>query len=122
MRLHTSGVKVPKLGTLHDRILRDYQVKEADLELSRARFQMLQLLVTPTIANEQARSSWTDQVKEIWDRYMANLLVYELPKESPKDAALKEYYDRVVSKMKPVVTKDKKTGKLLVSGIDPKLL
>jgi hypothetical protein len=83
---------------------------------------MLQTLVAPDFKSDQAKTAWSDEVKEAWENYISKLLVYEIPKESQKDRALRDYYERVVSKMKPVVTKDKKTGRLSVTGIDPKLM
>lgn len=122
MRLHTAGVKVPKLGTMHDRVLRNYLTKESALEISKMRFTMLQTMVTPDLKSEQAKTAWLDEVKQSWDSYLSALLLYELPKEAPKDKLLREYYENVIAKIKPVITKDKKTGNLSVTGIDPKLL
>jgi hypothetical protein len=122
MRLHTSGVKVPKLGSLHDRLFRNFLIKEAGVEISRARFSMLQAMVTPELKSESAKSSWIDEIKGSWDTYLARVLLYDIPKESPKERALRDYYDKVISKVRPVVTKNKKTGNLTVQGIDPKLL
>lgn len=83
---------------------------------------MLQTMVTPDLKSEQAKTAWLDEVKQSWDSYLSALLLYELPKEAPKDKLLREYYENVIAKIKPVITKDKKTGNLSVTGIDPKLL
>lgn len=122
MRLYTSGVKLPKLGSLQDRTLRSYLIKEANLEISKAKLTMLQTLVTPTFKDEQGRSSWVEKVGEVWNEFLSSVLLFEMPKESPKETALREYYDRVISKLRPTAIKDQKTGKVTVSGIDPKLL
>ena len=122
MRLHTSGVKVPRLGTVQDRVLRNYLTKEAGLEISRTKFTMLQAMMAPEFKSDNARSTWMDEIKDTWDTYLSRLLLYDIPKETPKEAMLKDYYASVISKISPVITKDKKTGALSVSGIDPKLL
>jgi len=122
MRLHTSGVKVPRLGTVQDRVLRNYLTKEAGLEISRTKFTMLQAMMTPEFKSDSAKTTWMDEIKDTWDTYLSRLLLYDIPKEAPKDKILKDYYANVISKISPIITKDKKTGALSVSGIDPKLL
>lgn len=117
MKLHTSGIKLSKVGSLQDRVIRSYMVKEAQLEAKRTEFTMLLAMTTPSIQQDK-RQDWVKSIQENWKKYLSDLFYVEIPETTPEEEMLKEYYDRVVSKLKPSIKKDRKTGKLEVSGLD----
>lgn len=117
MKLHTTGVKLNKLGSIQDRVFRNYLIKEAQLDASRTEFLMLLALTTPTIAQEK-RGDWAKSIEKSWKGYLSGLFNYDLPETTPEEEQLKEYYERVVSKLSPTIRKDRKSGKLEVSGLE----
>ena len=116
MKLHLSGVKLDKLGTLKDRMYRSYLFKEAQLESSKTEFLMYLALTNPVIDDQDKRSSWSKEVNKSWKTYLGRLFTVEIPEVNEEEEALKEYYDRVVSKAKLKIRKDNKTGKVEVTG------
>lgn len=118
MRLHTSGVKLDKLGSLQDRVFREYMFKEAELESSKTEFLMYLALTNPTIEDNSKRAEWSKEINKSWKYYLSKLFVFDLPKENPEEEALKEFYDRVVAKAKLTIRKDSKTGKLELTGTE----
>lgn len=117
MKLHTSGVKPSKLGSIQDRITRQYMLKETELEVSRSQFTMMMALTNPQF-NDERGSKWAGNIKKCWKEYLSLLFNLEVQEETDEEKVLKEYYDQVVSKLRPVIRKDRKTGKLEVSGLD----
>lgn len=118
MKLHLSGVKLPKLGTVKDRIYRDYLVKEAQLEAKKTEMVMLMALTNPTIQDPAKHREWASAIKEIWTQYLSLLLNVEMPEHTKKEVEMLEYYQSVMKHSKLKLFKDKKTGKLQVSGIE----
>lgn len=118
MRLHTQGVKLPPLGSVQDRVLRQFAVKEAELEAKRTEFAMLTLLTNPQIADDGRWREWRGTVKDVWQQYVGLLFNMEVPKQSDKDKELLEYYTNVVKKSDLKMYKDRDTGKLTLLGIE----
>lgn len=116
MKLHLSGVKVPKLGSLHDRIYREYLIKEAQLEAKKAEMLMLMVLTNPSIEDPNKRRDWVKSVQEIWTKYLSLLLNVEIPEHTQKELEMMDYYQNVVKPAKLNIFKDK-TGKLTVTGV-----
>lgn len=117
MKLHTSGVTLNKLGSIQDRVIRNYMVKEAQLEAKEAEFMMILALTTPSVAPEK-RGEWSKSIQKNWKDYLSLKFNIEVPETTPEEELLKDYYDKVVSKLKPTIRKDRKTGKLNVTGLD----
>ncbi|MCU1496042.1 MAG: hypothetical protein JWO62_3806 [Acidimicrobiaceae bacterium] len=117
MKLHLSGVKLPKLGTIQDRVYRDYMVKEAHLEAKKGEMMMLMALTNPSIEDPNKRREWADTIKGLWTRYLSLLMNVEIPESTEKEIQMMEYYQTVVKPAKLRLFKDK-DGNLNVSGLN----
>jgi len=117
MKLHLSGVKLPKLGTIQDRVYREYLIKEAQLEAKKLEMVMLLTLTNPSIEDPNRRRDWAKAIKTIWTQTLSLLLNVELPEQTAKEMEMLEYYQNVVKNSELKLFKDK-MGKLHVSGVD----
>lgn len=104
-----SGIEVPKLGTVRDRVLRQYLTKESELESKKMQFQAL-------IAMMSMPQSGGDRIKKLWKDYLGLEFGVEIPEHSDKEVQMYEYYAGVVSKLKPQI--GMVDGKLRVYGMD----
>lgn len=118
MRLHVQGIKLPPLGSVQDKVLRDFAMREAGLEAKRAEFQMLTLLTNPSISDEAKWKEWRGTVKNIWQQYVGLLYNVDTPETGNKDKQLIDYYNLVVKPSKLQMYKDSKTGSLKLIGAD----
>lgn len=118
MKLYVSGVKPHKLGSIQDRVVRDYMFKEAELEASRTEFTMLTSLSAADIQDPTNREKWSKTVSKSWRKYLTNLFNIDMPEADEKEELLKDYYEKVVSKAKLVVHVDPKTKALSVTGLE----
>lgn len=118
MRLHVQGVKLPKLGTVQDRVFRQFSIQEAELEAKRLEFQMLTLLTNPSISDPDARKDWRKRVTDIWRDYISKLFVVDLPSEDDADNKLKEFYLNKVKNSKVQMFREERTGELIATGAD----
>jgi len=116
MKLLVSGVDVPRLGTIHDKIYRKFLTKEAELEAKRSEFMMLTALANPVI-DPSKRGDWAKEINRSWTNYLGKLFTVDIPEQTPEEEALLEYYQRVVSKVKIGIRKDRKTGGLHLEGL-----
>lgn len=116
MRLHLSGVKLPKLGTLADRVMRMHVTRESERETKKT--QLLALLAANSIDfdNQQSASAWEGRIKGIWNRYLALEYGIELAPEKEKELEMMDYYQGFVKHLKPVM--NNKDGKFTVSGLE----
>lgn len=105
MKLHLSGIEVPKLGSLKDRVYRDYLTKENQLEAEKAKLLMLVALTNPTISDPNKARDWSGKVKKIWADYLALQFNTDMPVKNEKEAQMAEYYENVVKHLKPVIEK-----------------
>ncbi len=64
MKLHVSGVKVPKLGSIQDRVMRDFLTKQANKEIYKTK-----LLAQLAISNSKNKEA-SDEVMETWNNYV----------------------------------------------------
>ncbi len=106
MKLHVAGVNVAKLGSLKDRVTRSYLLKEAQLEAKRTEFSMLTLLTNPAISDDSKRREWVKSVQSNWKNYLGLLFYTEIPEETKEEEQMRDYYNRVVSKLKPKLVKE----------------
>lgn len=118
MRLYTQGIKLPKLGTIQDRVLRQFASQEAELEAKKAEFQMLTLLTNPSISDDESRRDWRKKVTNIWRGYVSKLFVVDLPSEDDEENDLKEFYLQRVKNSKVQLQRDERTGDLVATGAD----
>lgn len=65
MRLYTSGVKVPKLYSLQDRVLRQFQLIE-----TRKNIQHAKLLSQIAIGSGAGDKNWFNNINNIWNDYL----------------------------------------------------
>jgi hypothetical protein len=118
MKLYASGMKLDPLGSLRDRVFRSYLVKDSELEAKRAEFNMLVALTNADIKDPVKKAEWARYINKSWRQYLSLLYYVESSEEYPEEERLKEYYDKVVSKTKLTIRKDRKTKNLIVSGIE----
>lgn len=118
MRLHTQGVKLPVLGSVQDRVFRQFALKESVLEAKRSEFQMLTLLTNPDITEESKFNSWRSTVGKVWKQYVGLLFNSEIEDESKAESELLRYYTQVVKSSRLMMRKDKNSGDLILSGLD----
>lgn len=118
MRLHSQGVKLPPLGSVQDKVFRQFAVKEAELEAKRTEFQMLMLLTNPQIADDSRWREWRGTVGDVWKQYVGMLFNMEVPKQSDKDKELIDYYNKVVKTSELKMYKDRNTGALKLLGTE----
>jgi hypothetical protein len=116
MKLHLSGMKVPPLGSLHDRIYREYMTKESQLEVEKMKMSMLTALTNPNIADPNKARDWSSNIKKHWARYLALEFNTEMPEHTEKEVEMLEYYENVVKHMKP--TLEKSGSGYNVKGLD----
>lgn len=120
-KLHLRGVKVPKLGSLQDRVYREIVMHENQLEAKKMQFLMLLTVTNPAIGDDSKRREWTGSVQAIWKEYVGLLMNVEIPAVSAEDEKMMQYYSEVVKKLKPkaVAKKGKdRSMRLEVSGLD----
>lgn len=121
MKLLVSGVDVPRLGTIHDKIYRKYLTKDAELEAKRSEFTMLTALGNPSI-DPSKRNDWIKSVSKSWTHYLGKLFTVDIPEQTPEEEQLLEYYQRVVSKVKMGIRQDPRTKGLHLVGFNPEEL
>ncbi|HET8686715.1 MAG TPA: hypothetical protein VFM18_08630 [Methanosarcina sp.] len=117
MKLHIQGVKLPPLGSIQDRIYRQYLVKEAQLEAKRTEFSMMTLLTNPQISEDVRWKEWRGNVRDMWQQYVSMLFHLEVESQSSKDKESMDYYVNVVKHSKLQMFRDR-SGRLRLSGID----
>jgi hypothetical protein len=108
MKLHLSGVKVPKLGSLQDKMYRQYMTKESQLEVEKMKLVMLNTLTNPSFDDPNKARDWHGKIKKNWADYLAMQFNVEIPEHTEKEMQMLEYYENVVKHLKPKLVKDKK--------------
>jgi hypothetical protein len=111
-----SGVKVPKLGSLEDRILRQFLIKESEKEAKKT--YMLAMIAANSIqfTDQQAATEWEQKVKKIYNQYLGLEYGIEIPEHDERELQLLEYYQNTVKKLRPKLVNE--GGKLTVFGLD----
>ena len=117
MKLHLSGVKMPKLGSMQDRVYREYLTREVELEAKKGELIMLQTLTNPSFDDPSKRREWGSTVKRIWNQYLSLLLNVEWEEKTEKEIQMMEYYETVMKNSKLKLSRSKDGG-LSVSGVD----
>jgi hypothetical protein len=110
MRLYTSGVKVPLLGSFQDNMLRKFLMQEAHREIQKTGF-LVNMALASVSDPEQAR-----QLRSNWSAYInMELGIPAGETDSAKlEAAMMQEYEKV-RKLKPrLINRD---GKLSVTGL-----
>jgi adenine-specific DNA methylase len=117
MKLYVSGVPVPKLGSIHDRITGQYLTKEAQKESKK--ILLSALLTANTIVGQDADaiSKYEKKIQRIYNQYLELEFGIEIPEQTEKETQMLEYYTKVVKSMKPMLSRGK-DGSLHVSGLE----
>lgn len=108
MKLYTNGIKLPKLGSVEDRVIRQFLTKESEKESKKT--QLLALIAV------QALPSKDDQVKKVWSKYLELEYGVEIPEHTEQELDMMKYYEGVVKHIKPKLSM--KNGKMFVSGFE----
>jgi hypothetical protein len=111
-----SGVKLPKLGSLQDRIIRAHVTRESEKEVKKT--QMLAMLVANSVdfGSQQAANTYEGKVKNLWNRYIALEYGLELAPEKEKEVQMLEFYQGFVKNLRPVLHNE--GGKPVIKGLD----
>jgi hypothetical protein len=117
VKMHMSGIAVPKLGSYQDKVFREYLTKDSEKETKKT--QLLALLVSNSVTfhEEAAGREWSARVRKIWNEYVGLEYGVEIPEQSNKEMLMMDYYQKTVKKMKPRLSSSKNGG-LTVSGLD----
>ncbi len=118
MKLHVSGVKVPRLGSVEDRVIRQYLTKEAQKETKKAQLLALIAINSAQTTDQNEASEWLNKVRKIFNVYLGLEYGVEIPEQTEIEVKMSNYYEKVVKKMKLKLSKDG-TGQLVVSGLQP---
>lgn len=109
MELYVSGVKIPKLGSSKDIVLREFLIYKANKEVTKNKIFVQTALVTAAQHTEIQR-----KLTDTWNDYVNMELYLEEQKVEMERSMQEEYaYWKTV---KPKVTKDAE-GNFKVSGI-----
>lgn len=117
MKLHMSGMKVPKLGSVQDMVYRQYLSKESQKETKKT--QLLALLVTNSVmfGDQNSDREWASKVRKIWNAYIGLEYGVDLPENTEKEMQMIEYYESTIKHLRPKLIRGK-DGKPIVSGLD----
>lgn len=117
MKLYTSGIKVHKLGSPQDRVIRQYLVKVSEKEI--AKTQLMAMLVSNSIsfATESSAREWTDRVRKVFTNIMGLEYGIEVPEFSDVESKMIKEYQTKVKHLKPKLKRDAK-GRFTVTGLD----
>jgi hypothetical protein len=110
MELYVSGVAVPKLGSLQDRLARQYLARRADKEVAKNKV----LAMAAVASGGPDNDKWAKEVSSVFGNYV-NLELFlegEVEKQERDMQREFEYWKTV----KPTVVKGK-DGSLSVKGI-----
>ncbi len=116
MRMYTMGVKVPKLGSIQDRILKQYLSKEAQKEAKKTQLIAMFTANAVDFNSPGAENEWGSKIKKIWNQYLALEYGVEMTAETEKEAMLTEFYVNTVKNLS--VKLSLVNGKHVVSGLD----
>ena len=118
MELHLQGVKLPRLGSVQDRVDRQFMDKQTQRQVYRDRLGMLATLTSPQISDQNKWSLWKKDISEIWNQYLGLSFHVDIPTEEDQDKKLLEFYEKVVKPASIKMHKDRKTGKLSLLGAE----
>ena len=116
MKLHFRGIEVPALGSPRDIVYRNYLIYEAKLEAKKHQMLFLIGIGTPTFTDSSEGRKWDKQTKRVFDEYVTLLLGQEVVPVNSEEERMKEFYEKVISKSKPKLFKDRE-GKLKVENL-----
>lgn len=107
--MYLAGIKVPKLGSLQDRVFRDYMTKKVSREVSEVR-----LLAQIAVAQGGSDKYWAKTISDIWRDYVNGSYYLEAEKKTVEVDMISEY--NKFRHLRPVL-EVRKDGVLTVKGI-----
>lgn len=114
LRLYTSGVKVPKLGSYKDSVLRQFMLMESKKNIN---LNQIQAYIAMAAGDSK---QWQANIKKIWSSYIALELGMEVEDEEKatlnSEKEMMSQYE-AVRKLRPKLIVDRKNGKLIVTGL-----
>ena len=90
--MHLSGVKVPPLESMQDRVFRSYMTMEDQLEVEKMKFNMLIALTNPKFEDAGKFRDWSGSVSKSWKKYLSLQFGIEVPQEAEDEIKMREYY------------------------------
>ena len=116
MDLHLSGIKVPKLGSVQDRVYRQFLDRKTKKEVTKNKLMALLVANVVPFESNEGRDSWSSQVRKVWTMYLGLEYGVEIPESSEDERKLIEYYNTKIKTLKPILKSEK--GRLVVEGLD----
>jgi len=118
MRLFTSGVKLPNLGSLKDVAMRKFLIHEEDLQLERDRLQMMTAMIGGVaLSSQAARQGWGESVSRTWDTIRKKTYFQKITEVERQDASNLDFYMNVVRFIRPQAVQQK-DGSRVISGFE----
>jgi len=113
--MYVMGVKVPRLGSIQDRILKQHFSKEAQKEAKKT--QLVAMYTANSVSvDASAADEWNSRIKKIWNQYLALEYGVEVTAETEKELQMTEYYMKNIKTLKAkLIVKNKQ---LLVTGLE----
>jgi hypothetical protein len=116
MKLFLTGIKLPKLGSLQDRIIRQHMTSESQKETKKVQFLALLAINSVSTADVSSTTEWEKKVKNLWTSYLGLEYGVEIPEDNDKEIEMMEYYQSTVKNLKAQLSM--KAGQLTVTGLD----
>lgn len=118
MRLHTSGIKLPPLGSIQDVAMRKYLLHEEDMALERDRLQMMTAMIGGlALQSNAARKGWGNSVNRVWNTIVKKTYFQKITEVELKDSENLDFYMNVVRFIKPKAVQTKE-GTTVISGFE----
>lgn len=113
-------MELPKLGSLRDRVFREFSVKEARRSVHLANIMALVASTNPRFeaGQESKASEWLTKIKTVFTNYSSAELGIELTQSDTQELEMADAYGRFVKSLRPQLAKDSKHGGLVVTGLD----
>lgn len=118
MRLHLSGVTVPRLGSVQDRVIRQFMSKESEKEVKKTNLLALLVVNSGNASTPSDLEKWEEKVKNVFTDYMELELGYKLPETNKKEMEMLDYYTKHVKNLRPTLHAEAGKQGLIVKGLD----
>ena len=102
MQLHLSGVCLPKLGSLQDRMYRQYLNKVSLKELEKSKFEvrLASFVASLLSGSSNLRREEVQNLNKAWSSYAKTLFNLDSEEETSEESRMQEYYQRFVKNAK----------------------
>lgn len=110
MELYVSGLKVPKLNSLNDRMARSYLLKRVGKEIA-----LNKILAQIAIGvSEPGDKVWTRTITNLWGEYITKAYYMDSQEDESANDMAQEYKEWVNKKLKLEIQKD---GSISLKGL-----